>query len=261
MPHFSTIRAAKKKTRKKITRIASYLIIISFTLSLNSCLIPFNYVPAFLRPILKPITKSIKEKPRAKKAAEPLDVIMERYKNSSVCCSSFKEFGFDKLEAGKTKDFEIDEDSKASAFHSGKSWFASFELPELPEFSEAYTISIKSYLMGDNLEDGYVFSPQIIFLNKDYNITKTIITGLFEYTGDEPGVLLSPNARLEARMNIGHEQRKFKYMIILTPEAMLGKRQDYSPTKKAKAAVTGRKVSIIHSPAGLLKIELSRNGE
>jgi hypothetical protein len=244
MPHFSTIYLAAKDTRRKVREIAPRLIIISLILLLNSCVIP--------------LTRPGEEKPPAKKSAEPLGVIMRRYEDSPVCCRSFKEFVYDKLGAREVKSFNIDENSKASTFHSGKSWFASFELPE---YSGPYSISIKSYIIGDNLKDGYAFSPQIIFLNKDFNITKTIIGGLFEYIGDEPGKPLSPGARLEAMLNISHEQRDFRYMIILTPGKTLNTRQEYSPTKTALAAVTGRKVPILHSPAGRLRIDLTRDGD
>ena len=140
MQHSSTIYLATKDAQKKIREIVPRLTIISLTLLLSSCVIPPQYVPAFLRTLLKPITRSKEEKPSAKKTAEPLGVLMKRYEDSPVCCWSFKEFGYDKLGAREVKSFNIDENSKASIFHSGKSWFASFELPE---YSGSYNISIR----------------------------------------------------------------------------------------------------------------------
>jgi hypothetical protein len=242
-----------KGNRNKITWLAARLMIILLGLSLSSCVIPSEYIPDSLR---DETTPAAKRRP-ARKTAISLDDRMKHHKESSVCCASFKEFNFDKLIENDSINFNIDKESKASTFHGGKSWFASFELPE---YGTPYTISIKSYLIGENLNNGYVFSPQIIFLNKDYHIAKTIPCSLFEYTGDVPENSLAPEARLEANLDIGHGQRDYRYMIILTPAKILGTRQAYSPTKKAPAAITGKKVSINHSPAGELKIDLSSHG-
>lgn len=222
------------------------VLIITIAALLTSCAIPAKYVP----PVLKPTTP---------KEAEPLSLLMEQHRDLIICCRSFKEFGYERLRLPESKSFNINKDSRASSFSSGKSFFRAFALPE---FSAPYTISIESYAQGKDLTDGYIFSPAIIFLNKEHQITRTILRGLFEYTGDGPAKPLSPKAALAGKIDITHENKNYRYMIILTPGKTLGKAHEHSPTKKAPAALTGKKVPLIHAPTGKLRIDLYReNGE
>ncbi len=224
------------------------LLIITIAALLTSCAIPDEYVP----PVLKAPEQV------ASKEVEPLSLLMEQHRDLIICCRSFKEFGYERLRLPGSKSFNINKHSSASSFSSGKSFFRAFALPE---FSSPYTISIESYVQGKNLTDGYVFSPAIIFLNEDHQITRTILRGLFEYTGDGPAKPLTPNAALAGKIDITHENKNYRYMIILTQGNTLGKAHEHSPTREALAALTGKKVPLIHAPAGKLRINLYREND
>lgn len=203
---------------------------------------------------IKPSSLDIrKEEPGTPRAIEPLSVLMEAHRNLTICCKSFKEFSYTQLNLPDTKTFKIDKHSKASSFDTGKSFFISFTLPE---FSSPYTIKIKSYEQSENLTDSYIFSPVLIFLNKNHQILRKVIRGLFEYTGDVADKPLTPGASLTGKINITHEKKDYRYMIVLTPGKTLGKAHEHSPAKNAPAALTGKKVPLIHAPTGRLKIDL-----
>lgn len=219
------------------------ILIITIAALLTSCAIPDEYVP----PVLKT------PGPAASKKVEPLSLLMEQHRDLIICCRSFKEFGYERLSLPQSKDLSINKHSRASSFNSGKSFFRAFALPE---FSSPYTISIESYVQGKNLTDGYIFSPAIIFLNKEHQITRTMLRGLFEYTGDGPSKPLTPNAALAGKIDITEENKNYRYMIILTPGKTLGKAHEHSPTKTAPSALTGKKVPLVHAPAGRLRIKL-----
>ncbi len=222
------------------------ILIITIAALLSSCTIPARKVP--------PVSKST-----APKKAEPLDLLMKQHRDLIICCRSFKEFGYEMLSLPGSKGFRISMNSRASSFKSGKSFFRAFALPE---FSSPYTISIESYVQGKNLTDGYIFSPAIIFLNKEHQITRSILRGLFEYTGDEPAKPLTPNAGLAGKIDITEENKNYRYMIILTQGKVLGKAHEHSPTKTAPAALTGKKVPLVHAPMGRLQIKLyKKKGE
>jgi hypothetical protein len=227
------------------------ILIITAALFLSSCALPAEYIPSIFSNARK--EKPPAPEPRTPEPVKPLGLLMEEHRDLIICCRSVKEFYYTRLNLPETKNFKIDKNSRASSFNTGRSFFRSFELPE---FSTPYTVSIKSYVQGNNLTEGYIFSPAIILLNEDHQILRTIIRGLFEYTGDGPAKPLSPGAGLIGKIEITHEIKDYRYMIILTPGKMLGRAHNHSPIKTAPAALTGKKVPLIHAPAGKLRIEL-----
>ena len=223
-----------------------FVLIISAALVLASCALPTRH--------MSPALEFPKEGP--KETVKPLTLLMREHRELIICCRSFKEFGYEGLRLPEAKNFKIDKDSRASGFNSGRSFFKSFALPE---FSTPYTISIKSYLMGENLRDGYIFSPEMIFLNKDHQIVRTVSSDLFEYTGDGPGKPLIAGSALIGKIEITQEMKEYRFIIILTAGKTLAVEHTHSPTKKAPAALTGKKVPLIHAPAGKLRIELYKD--
>lgn len=221
------------------------ILIIFASLLFTSCALPTSYIPSAF--------KTREEKPDTPKPVKPLSLLMKEHRDLIICCKSFKEFDYARLNLPDSKNFDIDKNSRASSFNTGRSFFMAFALPKS---SSPYTVSIESYFQGTSLTEGYIFSPALIFLNEDHQIVRSITRGLFEYNGDESTKPLTAGSGLIAKIDITHEMKDYRYMIILTPGKTLGKEHKHSPTKRAPAALTGKKVPLIHAPSGKLKINL-----
>lgn len=56
---------------------------------------------------------------------------MKRFHEAKVCCESLSEIPFEELSPGDSKSFDLNEESPAFAFDTGKSYFKAFRLPPL----------------------------------------------------------------------------------------------------------------------------------
>jgi maltose operon protein len=117
-----------------------------------------------------------------------------------------------------SRSFTIDESSGSFAFSSGKSYFAAFELPR---YSSPYSITIKSYMMGDHMESAYIFLPAVIFMDEKYVVTRMLEdfsvlskTGFFETSGIR--------WKFEGKVHVTRENANERYVVILTTDKMLG---------------------------------------
>jgi maltose operon protein len=204
--------------------------------------------------------------------AASLETVMSRYKEASISCTDYQEFGYEKLDIPESKSFWIDKDSKVFVFDTGKSYFKAFELPE---YSTPYSILIKSYQMGGSPASAYIFSPAIMFLDERFAVTRFMEKGIFHYTrislletsSWETGWALA----LKAEIPITPENANDRYMVILTTDELLKEKEVFvSPAfvplilpGVVGAIPTGQvNVSNIpHSPMGKIKVVVKSLGE
>ncbi len=196
-------------------------------------------------------------------AVTPLETVMNRYHEAPACCKGYSEFNYEKLIIPDSKVFWLNEESKAFIFDTGKSYFKAFELPV---YSSPYSISIRSYKIGQTAKSFYIFSPAVMFLDERFNVTRFLDKNVFQYHRislfdfDSAGNAFA----LEGEISVVQENARERYMVILTTDGVLAKetseaQQAYVPIiipGFVSVMPTGRSyaVSIPHSPAGKIKI-------
>lgn len=190
--------------------------------------------------------------------ALPFRDVMRHYDDAPICCTSFKEFDYEKLALPASIKFKIDQHSTASSFSTGKSFFKAFELPE---YSSPYNINIRSFMIDDAVKTGYIFSPAIIFLNENYIPIRRVEEATFHYIETTHSETWRPSRKLEGTLHITKERRAVRYMIILTTSKLLGATDEYPPLIHLPLIYPEEKILVTHSPTGRLKIDLYRGKE
>jgi maltose operon protein len=195
---------------------------------------------------------------------------MNRYNEATVCCSGYSDFNYEKLVIPDTKVFWLNEESKTFVFDTGKSYFKAFELPK---YSSPYSISIKSYKIGQTADSFYIFSPAVMFLDERFNVTRLLSRNVLQYHAislvdfDAAG-----SARaLEGKITVAADNTDERYMIILTTSELLAEKTietypSFVPFIFPGAVgviPTGRMNTFIipHSPSGKIKIVINGLGE
>lgn len=188
----------------------------------------------------------------------PLKTVTRQYEDAPLCCKSFRDFDYEKIEAGDRKKFRIDGDSRAFLFDTGKSFFMAFELPE---YRRPYSITIKSFFIGDRIQTSYIFSPEVIFLDEDFKVARKIDGRAFRYV--KP--FFGPARNLKVEIPVTDEDQPDKYMIILTTKNLLERKTGIVvpiiiplifPGLVGAVPMGSDYVQVPHSPVGKIKIEL-----
>ena len=78
---------------------------------------------------------------------------LRRYTEAPDCCPSLAELPVEPLRPGDKKSFTMGEGSPAYRFDTGKSYFRAFTLPQGPY---PYKVTVKSFVIGDNLKSAYI---------------------------------------------------------------------------------------------------------
>lgn len=185
----------------------------------------------------------------------------ERYEAAPVApYQSFADFPYEKLSLKDSKAFRIDEHSPAFDFATGKSFFKAFSLPQS---SMPYTVTVRSYLVGQHFKSDYIFAPRVIFLNERFTVTRTLEKSDFHYAYAGLFETWRLRAMLEGSARIDQSARDERYLIILTTkEALQEKTTLPYPvticTPGAGVIPTGQSVyaPFPNSPVGNLRIIL-----
>jgi maltose operon protein len=200
----------------------------------------------------------------------PLRTAREFHEAAPIAAyQGFADFPFEKLSLKDNRLFLIDEHSPAFNFATGKSFFRAFALPQS---STPYTVTLRSYLVGPTLKNGYIFAPRAIFLDDSFTVTRTLGTDDFHYAN--PGFFenmggkgLSWRAMLEGSTRIDRSARDEHYLIILTtkkaleektimPEPVYAMDWDWLGTPWALRRTGEVKIPVSNSPVGNLRIIL-----
>ncbi|MEE9542859.1 MAG: MalM family protein [Thermodesulfobacteriota bacterium] len=200
----SSIRRA---SRKKAAIATPTLLIITLALILSNCSMPSS--------IKDRVSRIRGKEPAVEKPVEQesLSEAVDNDKKTSTCCESFREFQYDELIMPGSKKFVIDSGSGSFHFERGKSYYASFVLPY---YKGPYQITIKSFIVGMNEKDGFIFSPALIFLDKDFQVTRRIDEELFKFHKGSASRAMDIGQRLEGKIGMTLENKDERYIIIMT---------------------------------------------
>jgi hypothetical protein len=149
-------------------------------------------------------------------------VEMNKYRAAPVCCRSFSEFSFEELRSGESKSFDLNEESPAFVFDTGKSYFKAFRLPPS---SAPYRVTVRSYILGNDLRSAYIFIPQASLLNDRYEVVRNIDfrylrlekAGFAETAKETWGIM----RKLEGYIDVNAEKREERFLVIYTTEKLL----------------------------------------
>ncbi len=90
--------------------------------------------------------------------------------SASLCCSSYKNFQFNKLTKNQEFKVSITPESPVFEFIQGRSFFSAFELPS--KAPKSLTVKTEPVNMLWN-RDGHVLIPAIVFLDNQFNVIET----------------------------------------------------------------------------------------
>ena len=200
--------------------------------------------------------------------ATPLARTISQYQKAAICCNSMEKFSFEPLEIGDSKSFNLNETSPAYQFSTGKSYFKAFLLPQSPY---PYVIVIRSYMLGDHIDSAYIFFPQVITMNKNYELIRATDprtfklekAGFIETTKETWGLMY----KLEGEMRFTEDNNDERYLIIQTTDELLGAKTSLSTWRTVPVILPGivgvvptgtKEVVIPHSPAGRISISIGK---
>jgi len=198
--------------------------------------------------------------------AVPYSKVISQYQSAAICCTSMQEFEFEGIRIGDSRDLDLNENSPAYQFDTGKSYFKAFELPEWPS---PYHLSIRSYMLGDHIDSAYIFYPQIVTLNDDCELVRSTDPRVFQLkkagfteTAKQTWGLMY---KLEGQISFTEENKAEKYLIILTTDELLKAKTSTSTWRTVPIIFSGivavipigkYEVLVPHSPVGRISIFL-----
>jgi maltose operon protein len=177
-----------------------------------------------------------------------------------------QEFKFERIQIGDSTGFNLDANSPAYQFDTGKSFFKAFVLPE---WSFPYHLSIRSYMLGDHIDSAYILYPQIVTLNDDYGVVRSTDPRVFRLkkagfteTAKQTWGLMY---KLEGHISFTDENKTERYLIVLTTDELLKARTSTSTWRTVPIIFPGivgvipigkYEVLVPHSPVGRISISL-----
>lgn len=198
--------------------------------------------------------------------ATPRSAVMESFAAAANCCRSMSEFRYEPLEVGQSRSFDLDARSAAFLFPTGKSYFRAFALPDA---EQGYSLRVQSFMMGDHLGAAYLFFPQVLTLDAQYRVVRTMPPEAFalkraSYAETARETWGLP-WKLEGALAFTPANASERYLVVLTTEELMKRRTSMETLRimpvilpgVVSAIPTGKKQVVIpHSPAGHLNISL-----
>jgi maltose operon protein len=199
--------------------------------------------------------------------AVPYGRAISQYQEAAVCCGSMDEFAFEALEIGDSKSFDLNGESPAYQFSTGKSYFKAFSLPRA---AHPYAVTVTSYMLGDDVDSAYIFYPQVITLDEDYRPVrrsdprgfKLERAGFFETLKETGGLMY----KLKQSIPFAEDNRAEKYLVVLTADELLKAQTSLSTWRVVPIIIPGvvgaipvgtQEVLIPHSPAGRIRVSVT----
>lgn len=196
--------------------------------------------------------------------------VMQNYTSSSATCNHYSDISYTPLQIPAKNSLDISSTSPMYDFDSGKSYFASFQLLS---FERNYAIEITSYLMGDHIDRSYIFLPTILFLDKEFNVTRIIDENIFKVYKPSHSEIMSetwgiPKA-LKGKINLTKKNDIDKYMLIYTKTKTIKNKLEEETTNVVPVIIPGtvmlipfgkRNVNIPYSPTGSIRVTTRYSG-
>jgi maltose operon protein len=196
--------------------------------------------------------------------ATPYSTVIKNYQDATVSCDSMHEFNFESIRIGDSKSFDLDENSPAYVFDTGKSYYKAFVLPQS---SCPFQISIRSYMLGDHIDSAYIFFPQALTLNRNHEVVRSTDPLIFQFkkagfieTLIQTGGLMY---KIEGQISFTEKNKTEKYLVILTTNELLEAKTSTSTWRTVPIIFPGivgaipigkYEVLVPHSPTGRISI-------
>lgn len=188
--------------------------------------------------------------------------VMTRYTEAPICCQSPKYFSYEELKLGDSKILELDENSPAFQFNTGKSYFKAYSLPS---YTGPYKVSIQSYMHGSYIETAHIFVPKLIFLNERYEVVRA--TDVRELRIEQAALSETWGLRFKLVGSIGvsKDNSNEKFLVVTTTAELLQGKTSIAVPQTIPVPLAGsmlpipageKRVSVPNSPVGRIKIAL-----
>ena len=206
----------------------------------------------------------------------PYEQLMKTYHEAPICCESMKDFAFESIGIGDSVSFDLDENSPAFLFQTGKSYFKAYAIPQS---SYPYQVSIKSYMLGEQSESAYIFYPRIITLDEEFRVERStdlqcfqiLRVGFLEWL-KQPGALWY---KIEGSIAFTEENSSEKYLVIITTDELLHAKTPLSrvqllriptpipdmPGAAILVPIGKEEVLVPHMPSGRITISVFPQGK
>lgn len=188
------------------------------------------------------------------------------YDQARPCCATLSDLKYQKLSDQGPTLVEIDETSQVFQFDTGKSYVAAFVLPAR---AAPYTLSLKSFTLGDHIDSSHIFYPQVLILDAQHQaLAQHQLNGLratsatfFETVDAKSWGLM---IKLDAAVVI--DPAAARYAVIYTTTQLLALSSPYLTMRGAPVILFGimtvlpmgkYQANIRHSPFGRLSLMLS----
>lgn len=192
----------------------------------------------------------------------PYADVMKSFEAAASCCTSMDGFLYRQLSHGQELKVELNASSPAYLFPSGKSYFAAFALPI---FERPYRITVESFVVGEEIDRAYLFSPHLIILDNNHRIVRTI--GHDHFTLRKAGMTETWGYpyKLAGTFDMREENRDERYLVVMTTDELLRTRTSLTTMKVVPIIIPGlvtavptgtEEKHIRHAPVGSLVIKL-----
>jgi maltose operon protein len=194
----------------------------------------------------------------------PYADVMKSFEAAAPCCSSMAGFLYRPLSYGQELKIELNASSPAYFFPSGKSYFAAFALPI---FEGPYRVTVESFMVGEELDRAYLFSPHLIILDDGHRIVRTIGHDLFTLRKAGMTETWGYPYKLAGTFDVREENRDERYLVVMTTDELLHARTSLTTMKVVPIIIPGivtavpagtEEKLIRHAPVGTLVIKLER---
>jgi Maltose operon periplasmic protein precursor (MalM) len=196
--------------------------------------------------------------------AKPYGTVLRDYTEAPICCTSLADLPVEPLLLGDKKSFDLGTGSPVYQFDTGKSYFRAFALPQGPY---PYRVTVRSFIMGDNLKSTYLFFPQLITLDEHHRLVRS--TGPETFTLQHAGYIETMletagfRRKLEGGLTFTDKSRDEHFLVVLTTSDLLqGKSTvsiagDEPMLNTITVAANGNEAQVSHAPAGRISISLT----
>lgn len=194
--------------------------------------------------------------------AAPYTIGLQQLQDKDPCCESIAELGFEKLRLGQSLGIEMGGPSKAFNFDTGKSFFASYELPY---YEDSYSIVIRSFMIGDQIDKAYIFFPHAVTLDEEFNVVRQIGKESFRLGKTFMGESWGLPYKLEARIEFDKDRGE-RYVMVMTTEEMLLMKSSIETMRLVPLVMPGlvtampfgrKDVVVPHAPVGRLRVTVT----
>lgn len=188
--------------------------------------------------------------------------VMTRYKDAPICCQSPGYFSYEELKTGDSKIIDLNENSPAFQFDTGKSYFKAYSLPP---YAGPYKVSVQSYMRGQYIETAYIFVPKLIFLNEKYEVVRATDPRDFRLERADFSETWGLRFKIVGSIDVSQENMNEKFFIVMTTEELLQGKTSITVPRTIPIPLAGsmlpipageKSVSVPNAPVGRIKIAL-----